>query len=88
MTRQPVAAVPQRPQRIGAALLDGARIRVAHRAGHRIQALIQRVGVGGQQQRLEGRRAAAVGGGMDVDIAAAGVVLAAPQRRGIIAITQ
>ena len=84
--RQPVATVPQRPQRIGAALLDGARITVAHRPGHRVQALVQRVGVGGEQQRLDGRRAAAIGGVMDVDMAAAGVVLAAPQRGGVIAV--
>ena len=54
--RQPVTTVPQRPQRIGAALLEGARITVAHRPGHRVQAPVQRVGVGGEQQRLDARR--------------------------------
>ena len=74
---------PARPtRRSGAA--RGCADQPSHTAaGHRVQALVQRVGVGGEQQRLDARRAAAIGGVVDIDMAAAGVVLGcAAARRG------
>jgi hypothetical protein len=83
---QPVTAVGQRSQRIRAALLQGARIGIADRPRHRIQALIQRRRVMAEQRALDPRQAAAFVVGADVDVAASGAELATAQRVRVVAI--
>ena len=48
-----VRAVPERSQRIGATLVNRARIAVTHRARHRIEAGVQRGGIMIEQHRLD-----------------------------------
>jgi hypothetical protein len=57
---QPIPAVPESPQRIGAALLERARIAIAHSARHRIQPVIQRGGVMTEQLAIDIGHAAAM----------------------------
>ena len=78
----PSRTVAQGAEGVGAALFEGAWIVLAHCGGHRVEALIEGLGVGGQQLGLNVGGARTVLGGVDIDEAAAGTVLGAPYRRG------
>ena len=84
--RQPVGAVAEGTQGIGAALIQGARVGLADRTRHRVQALVQGLGIGGQQPGLDVGGPAAVLGWMHIDVAAAHTVFGAPYRGGVIAV--
>jgi hypothetical protein len=84
-TRQPIGPVADGAQRVGTPLIDGAWIGVAHRAGHRLQPLVQGGGVVIEQHRLDRGGAAAVGWAY-LDTTAAGARLRAPQRIRVVAI--
>ena len=75
---QPIRAGGQRPQRIGAALIAAARIVFAHRGRQRIQSLVHRMRVGGEQAAADLRDALAVVGEPDLTI---GLALLAPPHR-------
>ena len=77
-TPQPVRPGRQRPQRISAALLTAAGIVLAHGGRQRLQPLIQRMGIGGEQAAADLRDALAVIG--EPDLAVTLALLAPPHR--------
>jgi hypothetical protein len=83
---QPIPAMGHRAQRIGAALLERARIAAAHSARHRIQPLIQRGDILAEQRALDPRQPGAVSTGHHVDVAAARTELGAHHGIRVVAI--
>ena len=63
--------MPDRAQGVGATLIHRAGVAVAHRTRHRLQPLVEGVGVGGQQPRLDVGGPRTVFGFADIGIAAA-----------------
>jgi hypothetical protein len=83
---QPSGPGGQRPQRISAALGNGAWVVVAHLVGHLGEPPIQHGRVGGKQRPPQGRGARALIGRVDHHLAPARAHPGTPQRRRVIAV--